>query len=94
MSEPEETLHGWKQICAHVEVSEPTARKRARYGVESRMPVFISRITNRVVAKRSELDRWKRDQIHPVGVEPVGFRRRSSRYVRRAKQAKTKRIRG
>lgn len=88
----DETLHGWKQVCAHLEISKPTAMKRSQYGVESRMPVFISRITGRIVAKRSELDRWKRDQIHPVGVEPVGFTRAASRFPRRHKKAKSKRI--
>lgn len=65
-------LHGWKQIAAHVGVDRKTAAKFAAWGVEARMPVYRSRITGRVIARRDEIDRWKRDQIAPVGAEPWG----------------------
>lgn len=85
-------LEGWKQIAAHVGVSQPTARRRSLLGVEARMPVYFSRLLNRVIAKVAELDRWKRDQILPVGVGPVrAFRSRSSVSTRRRNTRKNKR---
>lgn len=67
----EAPLEGWKEICAHVGLSEKPARARATWGVEARMPVYFSRIKGRVIAMRSELDRWKADQLLPVGVAPI-----------------------
>jgi hypothetical protein len=97
-TEPDE-LHGWKQIAAHVGVHRDTAAKFAQWGAEARMPVFRSRITGHVIARRSELDRWKRDQIAPVGAEPWGkvskIAARSGALRRGVrKQAKSKRVRG
>jgi hypothetical protein len=98
MSEPAD-LHGWKQIAAHVGVHRDTAAKFAQWGVEARMPVYRSRITGHVIARRSELDRWKSDQIAPVGAEPWGkvskiAARSGTRRRGTQKRAQSKRIRG
>ena len=58
-------LFGWKQIAACAEMAVSTARAKAEYGVEHRLPAYFDHARGLWVSRRSVIEQWKRDLTLP-----------------------------
>lgn len=65
-SKPGEVLRGWLAIAEFIEVSEKTARRWSKWGRENRLPVAEDHVGP--IARVSDLERWKADQLLPYGI--------------------------
>jgi hypothetical protein len=86
------TLRGWKEIRRRADLSEKTARRRALPGDRHRLPVYLDQ-RGRPIARASEIDQWRQDELRPYGVQPYGHISRPlpSPAVNDQKRAKIKR---
>ncbi|HLM76488.1 MAG TPA: hypothetical protein VK459_27480 [Polyangiaceae bacterium] len=91
MSEEAVELRGWESISKRAKMSVKTARARALYGAEHRLPVWVDH-KGTAIALASAIDQWLKDERRPYGSIPYGSELRFAHVSHRLPTGSTKRL--